>query len=508
MRVILFIACSLLFAITQAQDTTFKNPTLLETDSSLGNKNSPGSNVDTVVSNDETPDTVIDRRPHNKYGDLIDDDKFYNPKYAWWKPAVRVVMANAFNWSVSKYIFHYDWADINTQTWKNNLKHGWVWDDDHFGTNFIGHPHSGNIYFNIARSNGYSFWESIPFAVEGSLMWEYFGENTLPSKNDLINTPFSGMFLGEVVYRISSNILDDRARGANRVWREIVAGIINPPRALNRLTQGKMFRVTQTEVYQQEPLNITISGGLHQVNKNNKFGTGTTNYHLNLQLDYGDPFEVRRRKAFDIFRVRTESTLGINRKFLDNVTGYGFLFGNNIVRRKNAVLIGGFQYFDYWNNKIFELGSLGFGAGLISRILFSARSQLYSSLHLAAVPLAGNNTSFGPDTSLFRNYRFGGGMEAKIEETFHLNKFASIGLNGYYYWIHNYENHPGRNVITILKPRVIFNLSKTVSFGMEHHIYYVTRYLKQIPVLHLRQTEQKFFIQVFLEDPGRKGRYH
>jgi hypothetical protein len=70
-------------------------------------------------------------------------------------------------------------------------------------------------------------------------MWEYFGENTRPSKNDLINTPISGAFLGEILYRISSNILDDRKRGAERVWREFFAGLINPTRALNRFTQKK-----------------------------------------------------------------------------------------------------------------------------------------------------------------------------------------------------------------------------------------------------------------------------
>ena len=43
---------------------------------------------------------------------------------------------------------------------------------------------------------------------------------------------------------------------------------------------------------------------------------------------------------------------------------------------------------------------------------------------------------------------------------------------------------------------------------MEHHIYYVNRYLDKIPTLHLTRTEQKIFVQFFLEDPGRKGRYH
>src|SRR6185369_13462944 len=180
----------------------------------------------------------------NSYGGLLNDDPIYNPRYPLLVPASRVILADAFTWATDRYIFNYDWARISATTWKNNLRMGWEWDNDKFGINFIGHPHSGNVYFNIARSNGYNFWQSFPFAVEGSLIWEYFGENTRPSINDIINTPVSGAFLGEVVYRISSNILDDRTRGAERFFREFFAGIINPPRALNRLTQGKMFRVT------------------------------------------------------------------------------------------------------------------------------------------------------------------------------------------------------------------------------------------------------------------------
>ena len=191
-------------------------------------------------------DSSIDTRPHNKYGDLLNDDPAFNKRYPVWIPVTRVMMNNVFIWSVDRFIFNFDFSHISPATWKENLRSGWEWDNDHFGTNFVGHPYSGNSYFNIARSNGYNFWQSFPFAVEGSLMWEYFGENTQPSKNDIINTPISGMFLGEVLYRISSNILDDRTRGINRFWRELIAGILDPSRALNRLTgenvQGNLKR--------------------------------------------------------------------------------------------------------------------------------------------------------------------------------------------------------------------------------------------------------------------------
>ncbi len=454
-------------------------------------------------------ETVEFHKPgHNMYGDLLNDDPVYNKRYPIWIPASRVVLTNVVNWVVVRYVYKYDWARISPSTWKKNLKGPWVWDNDRFGINFLGHPHTGNYYFNTARANGFTFGQSFPFAVGGSLLWELFGEKDPPSRNDIINTPISGMFLGEILYRISSNILNDRTRGVNRVFREFLAGIINPPRAFNRLTQGKMFRVTGKEVYQKEPLNITMSAGIHKVNENNHFGTGSTNAIFNLQFDYGDPFEIRHRKPFDVFRLRLEARYGDEKRLVDNVGGYGFLFGKNIIKGKNGILAGIFQHYDYWNNKIFELGTLGFGPGIISRINIGRNSNLYSGIHVAVVPLAGNSTRFGPDTSDYRKYNFGGGFEGRMEETLNLSRWVSAGFNAYYYWIRTYNGIPGTSIIAILKPRIAFKIFKTASIGLEHHIYFNDRLTKNSSDLHLKRTEQKIFFQIYLEDAQRRGHYN
>lgn len=449
-----------------------------------------------------------DHRPRNAYGDLLNDDPNYNKRYPVGLVLARVTSSNVFGWAYTRYVMKEDWAEVSIKTWKNNFKYGWEWDTDNFGTNFLSHPRAGSDYFNVARSNGYGFWGSLPFALIGSAQWEWFGENTRPSKNDLINTPISGAFLGEVLYRISSNILDDRRRGRKRVWREVFAGIVDPTRALNRLTQGKATRVTPYDVYQQEPLNVTLSAGAHRVNENNKFGTGSTNAIVNLQLDYGSPFEVRKRKPFDLFRLRLEGRYGDDKKIIDNVLGYGLLAGKNISTGDHVMLVGIFQHFDYWNNKVFELGSLGFGPGIISRVKIGRTSNLYSGLHAALVPLAGNSTRFGPDTSEFRDYPFGGGWETRIEERFNVGKWLSLGFNGYYYWIHNYEGSSGKSHVGILKPLVTLRVVNNVSIGLEHHIYFDDRFLNKTDELHLRRTEQKIFLQFFFEDKRRYGRYH
>jgi hypothetical protein len=169
--------------------------------------------------------------------------------------------AVALTWSIDHYLLKADYSNIGFSTWKHNFEQGWEWDNDRFGVNFVGHPYSGSLTFNAGRSNGYNYVESFGFSLAGSLIWEYMGENTRPSYNDIINTPVNGAFLGEVLYRLSSNILDDRTKGGERVFREIAAGLVDPIRGLNRLLHGDAFRITNKEVYQKEPLNISLYGG-------------------------------------------------------------------------------------------------------------------------------------------------------------------------------------------------------------------------------------------------------
>lgn len=148
------------------------------------------------------------------------------------------------------------------------------------------------------------------------------------------------------------------------------------------------------------------------------------------------------------------------------------------------------------------------GPGITSRINFGKTANLFSGLHFAAVPLAGNNTRSGPDNAEFRDYPFGGGFEGRIEERLNLTKWISLAFNGYYSWIYNYEGSPGKSRIGILKPSVTFRFLKNLGLGFEHHIYYDNHFIKNIPDLHLTTTEQKFYLQYFFSDNNRRWSYY
>ena len=87
------------------------------------------------------------------------------------KDAAIIVATNIGVWSFDRFVLQAEYAWINFKTVRNNFKSGFVWDNDMFSTNLLLHPYHGGLYFNAARSNGKNFWQSVPFAAGGSLMW-------------------------------------------------------------------------------------------------------------------------------------------------------------------------------------------------------------------------------------------------------------------------------------------------------------------------------------------------
>jgi hypothetical protein len=478
---------------------------------SLRNQPRKSSKVDTIM--------------QNKYGDLLKDDPMYNKRYSIWRPAVEVIGENVALSLVDSKILNLGFSKVGPVTWKRTLNagwpwgNGWEWDQDRFGNNFLSHPIMGNFYFNAARANGYNFWASTGFAFAGSYMWKIFGENGTPEREDLFNTTFDGMVLGEILYRISSNILDDRTTGVERVLREIAAGIIDPIRGFNRLIQGKCSRITNKEIYAKEPLNFTLEGGLHIINNNTSTAIGSSTYDemLGLQVDYGNPFEVRNRSPFDFFQLRGEFNFGEGRKVVDNITGYGILFGRNVQVGKLAMLIGAFQYYDYWDKKTLELATIAFGGGVYTKYPISKSILLYTNVDIAAIPLAGNSMTNISDTSQSRDYSFGYGGEAKIKSTLILGKYATIGVSYSAYLIHCFNNtgHDelatgtlGNNVIGIFRPFVTVRLYKDLSIGYEHLIYTTQHIDNNASAFYDWRTEQKLFLVIYLEDAQRRGHYN
>jgi len=165
--------------------------------------------------------------------DSLPDKRFGRALLLW-------TSAQVFPWAYDQYVANADWAHITLKTLKYNINPGsWDWDNDGFTTNQFAHPAHGSIFFNAFRSNGYSFWQSVPAAFAGSYVWETAGETQAPSINDFINTSIGGVVLGETLHRFSSRLTNNRSRGFKRQVSEVLALVMNPTGGLNRLLDGK-----------------------------------------------------------------------------------------------------------------------------------------------------------------------------------------------------------------------------------------------------------------------------
>ena len=193
-----------------------------------------------------------------------------------WRAGAEVIGFNIGLNAFDRYVLNGRYAQISWNTIKNNFSHGFEWDNDHLNTNMFAHPYNGSLYFNAGRSNGFNFWQSELFAIGGSAMWEMCMEREYPSTNDIIATPIGGAAIGEVLYRTSDMITDDRTSGGERFGRELAAFVINPTRGLTRILTGDAWkrRSTSGRRFGIPPVSMNVSlGGRYLALWDNDEGT-------------------------------------------------------------------------------------------------------------------------------------------------------------------------------------------------------------------------------------------
>ncbi|MPW30807.1 DUF3943 domain-containing protein [Agarivorans sp. B2Z047] len=112
------------------------------------------------------------------------------------------------------------------RNWRDNVKQGPVWDNDHWAINYIGHPYFGGVYYQVARKSGYDQFNSFLYsALMSTFYWEYgieaFAE--VPSIQDLIVTPIGGWLYGEWAHHQELKIIE----GGGKVFGSALAGNIS-----------------------------------------------------------------------------------------------------------------------------------------------------------------------------------------------------------------------------------------------------------------------------------------
>ncbi len=248
---------------------------------------------------------------------------------------------------------------------RRNLHSSWVEDRDPFEINQMGHPYQGSVYFNLARSNGLSFWESLGYAFAGSAVWEIAGETTPPSRNDQITTSFGGSFLGESLYRMANLVLD-RGIGGNRpLLREAGAVAVSPGFGYNRQS-GRGWRAADLWAGAPPATLGRLQLGASNPSSSNvgpSLASKQREVAADFSLEYGLPGQpgYTWRKPFDYFRFSARVS---NANGLESLSSRGMLFGAPYEGGRNLRGIAGlYGSYDYLSPQLFRIASTGLSLG-------------------------------------------------------------------------------------------------------------------------------------------------
>lgn len=423
------------------------------------------------------------------------DDTFVVKKN-FGRTAAEIVGVNLLVWSYDRYIRPGggEGFRIGFNSWQENLKNGFEWDDNNFATNQFAHPYHGNLYFNAARSNGYSFWESVPFAFAGSWGWEYLGETHHPSMNDWIATSVGGAALGEMLHRFSMMIRDNRATGSERNWREAGGFLVNPMGGLNRLIDGEWHEVQPNDPerfanYYRSEVDI----GFRTVGEDNIGDTDTTRVFMEFDFRYGDPFQGDIHNPYDSFNLDLQLNFGEEKSVIGLMRSTGWLGGKVLHNdAQSGQIIGAFHNFDFISNYQMEIGAQSVGFGWLTRKAGVLGCELRTGVHLNGVILGASQSDY-PSIS-GREYDYGPGASSRLWATLGRKGFHYLFLNQDFAWIHSVNGNDSEHYLSATRLRLGVPIRYNMGLGFEYTLLLAERNYALYPDVSTRHPQTRLYL--------------
>lgn len=369
--------------------------------------------------------------------------------------AAEVFGLNMLVWGVD-YMSGQDFAKINLSTMRQNLKAGFLWDNDNMSTNLFMHPYDGSLSFTAARSNGMNFWQSLPFSAGGSLMWEGFMETQPPSINDFLATTFGGEMLGEILFRLSSTVHDDSKVGAARVFSEMAGFVLAPMVEFNRILSGEAFRVvhrSDNDLSLSTPVHFEVTWGGRFISERSHLFQGSYGLAFGLKTNYGDPFDESNYNPFDWFTLSLEFNLGGKQPVLNTVNAIGLIWGRHVdLPRGQEMVLGLYQHFNFYDSDpIYVSGSqikpyqvaetVSFGPGLLYRLNTDDKQMQFVVKSFANLVLLG--AAYTDHLNMpERQYNMGQGFSVNLEANMAIQHVGQFGIKIYNLNLYTFKGYP------------------------------------------------------------------
>lgn len=355
-------------------------------------------------------------------------------------PALEIA---SFLWLLNRYDRAAYGTDIYGTTWDSGWQHvlhgPWEYDTDPFRMNMILHPYLGAISHGFARSAGLGYWESLAYDLAGSFIWETYGETGPPSINDQIMTGVGGSFLGEVLFRMASQVLEGGG-GKPGFWRELGAAGLSPPTGLNRFAFGRRFKpvwrsndpavFTRLRLSASLTSRVTDRGVAATLDRPEATGDFSMSYGLPGKPGY------RHDRPFDYFHIEFTAVANRDNAF-ENFMTRGLLYGRQHSGGEAYRGVWGlFGSYDYISPEVFRVSSTALSVGTTAQWWLARSIALQGTLlGGGGFGAAGTISPVGSPALGERDYHFGGALQGLLALRLILGERAMVDLTAREYYV-------------------------------------------------------------------------
>jgi hypothetical protein len=324
-------------------------------------------------------------------------------------------------------------------TWDHLRQQRWVHDPDPFNVNQFGHPYQGATMYGIGRSTGHGFWTSLAYSDIGSFTWEMAGETGPPSINDLITTGQAGSLLGEALYRLSDLVIKDRPRN---VWHGALAGLLSPPRAVNRLAFGDRYRKQLPDSAPATSWQVRLGATLDALAHD--YSAPSTLLNRDAAAEFAMSYGLPGRPGYDYSRPLDyfdfqASLLSNTSNPIESVMLRGLLIGSKTRETTRSRGIWGlYGSYDYISPFLFRVSSTAASLGTTQQVWIVPGLALQTSILGGVGYGAAGTTTIIPSTptnEAVRDYHFGVTPQALVALRFIAGDRLMFDLDGREYYV-------------------------------------------------------------------------
>jgi hypothetical protein len=293
---------------------------------------------------------------------------------------------------------------------------------------------------------------------------------------------------------MSDMVLDNKATGSGRFWRELGGFAFSPMRGVNRLITGEAYKVHQNPPDRSPNfLQVDLKFGARTLGDQNLWTSRATKPFFAFAFLYGDPFQEIRGDPFDHFRFAMQLNFNNSPHLVGLMETEGLLFASDVNKSATSHhIISSFLHFDYIDNEAYTYGGQSLSASYLSEFKAGEHFHANTILDLQYILLGASKSDYFNLSG--REYDYGPGFGFKFGAMFWIDRYEFMSISHQGRWIHSINGNKADHYVTLTRIRLDYRIRGNVGVGAEYMHYVADRRYEDYPDVHAKNPELKLHL--------------